>query len=438
MHTRFSVSGLLDACKALTSRHHRALRAVYAICWVLLFCRHSFDFNERFFRIPLLLLTLPVLAGLPHAGIASFLRRSPLTWGVLGMILAAWLAGTMSPFPGQRSFSHIIFGWFVLALAGFTMRLTFPDNALRFFALGAGAGLLASALWAAFGLWAGSVSPETVLAGSRLMLFTGYPATLGLMAGFTLVLLGYCYRHGRVIISRKADIVLMLSMFTLLLLSQSRLSLLAVLGAGALICVRAARRPWRTAGAAALLLALLAGAALLLGQAGPLKDSRPYQRMIVLLERPLEDSSVSGRLGLWEAAWGTFLEHPLTGCGLRMFKPAYAEYMEQHRDRLQKKYPFVEPEGGHAHNLVLGVLTEMGLLGLLPLLLIYGAIFRPRGNMPPGSDGDCLRMLFIYLLILGLAEFMLPKIIYSDLFFSAVGLFAGACFPGGQSGRQTA
>jgi O-antigen ligase len=112
---------------------------------------------------------------------------------------------------------------------------------------------------------------------------------------------------------------------------------------------------------------------------------------------------------------------------MRKFPQAYAEYIATDAKRLRAKYRFIWASGGHAHNLALGVLTEMGLVGFLSLALIYFGVFRERG-MPPGSDGDCLRMMFVYFLFQGCLDYMLNNIVYCDLFFGSLGLFMGTAF----------
>jgi O-antigen ligase len=346
---------------------------------------------------------------------------------LIALGLAAFVAAWNSPFPPSRSFSHFVFGWLVLALAGFTMKLLYPDKALRLMFLGMAAGLTATSVWVAAGSHLGLADVEKVLLGGRLFLFTGYPGTLGMMSGFILTGFFFFMRHGRCVISRKIDLILMLLTFSVLIFSQARTGLLAFAASAGLILALADKRPLRALVLVSLCGFMLAGAAYGLGQIDPLKRSEPYQRMLALISHPLKDSAITGRLAIWEAAVGTFATHPLTGCGLRMFPPAYAEYMDKHGETARAKYVFVEPSARHAHNLVLGVLAELGLLGFFPLLLIYIYALKPR-KAPPDGDIRCLQALFFYFVIHGLAEYMLTFTIYGDLFFGLVGLFMGAVY----------
>lgn len=75
------------------------------------------------------------------------------------------------------------------------------------------------------------------------------------------------------------------------------------------------------------------------------------------------DFALSGRLSIWRTAIAMSLAHPVNGVGVRGFRDAYATYAA-------KDDPWLaDVEHGaaafHAHQIVLEVLSETGLLGLL-------------------------------------------------------------------------
>ncbi len=75
------------------------------------------------------------------------------------------------------------------------------------------------------------------------------------------------------------------------------------------------------------------------------------------------DFALSGRLSIWRTAIDMSLAHPVNGVGVRGFRDAYATYAA-------KDDPWLaDVEHGaaafHAHQIVLEVLSETGLLGLL-------------------------------------------------------------------------
>ncbi len=408
------------------ARNGYILIFIYSVCWALLFFWHAFDFTNRVFRVPLLLLSAPVLLGLSCSALGPYLRRSALLWCVAAIALAACIAGYLSPIPSSRSYSHIIFGWLVLTLAGLTMKLAAPDKALRFMLLGLIAGLASSSLWAAlcavFGL---ADTNQILLGGTRLQLFTGYAATLGLMSGFAATGLFVFWKHKRRLISARIDPALMAGAMLLLVLAQARAALFSfILCVGAAV-ILAAKRPLRMFACVVLCGVLSIGAALALGQFSPFKESASFQRMLTFISQPTKDLAVTGRLVIWEVAAESFMDRPATGYGMRMFPQVYAGYMEKHGDAMHAKYGFREQSGTHAHNLILGILTELGILGFLPLICIYITAFRIK-SPSPGSDIHCLHVLFLYFFLHGLTEYMLSRIIYSDLFFASLGILIGS------------
>ena len=113
------------------------------------------------------------------------------------------------------------------------------------------------------------------------------------------------------------------------------------------------------------LLALFASAVLaitLLAVISPQVNSR-IERTSKLLSTDSEavDVALSGRLRIWSAAGCMLRDHPLTGVGVRGFREAYP-----HCDPASGT-PAEWGEGNalHAHQIVLEVLSETGLLGAL-------------------------------------------------------------------------
>ncbi len=150
-----------------------------------------------------------------------------------------------------------------------------------------------------------------------------------------------------------------------LLLAQSRGALLGLRGAVAAMAWLGwpPLRRWLAGGAAAA----LAGVALALAT-GRLTTAALLAR---LGWRPLTDAALSAditdanfstveRLAHWAAAWRMFLAHPLTGVGAGNYAIAYAAYAVP-------RWPLAL---GHAHNLALHLLAELGIGGLLCYLAI--------------------------------------------------------------------
>ncbi|WP_243042218.1 O-antigen ligase family protein [Dyella sedimenti] len=124
------------------------------------------------------------------------------------------------------------------------------------------------------------------------------------------------------------------------------------------------RRFFAMAGLGALLLALAGGIAW--------KTSGRFQAR---MEHTLQaaqgssqslDAALSGRLDIWRASVRMFRAHPVNGVGVRAFRNAYPAYAPADDHFVVSEEACGVGEGAcHAHQWVLEVLTETGVLGLL-------------------------------------------------------------------------
>ncbi len=78
----------------------------------------------------------------------------------------------------------------------------------------------------------------------------------------------------------------------------------------------------------------------------------------------LDELSVKSRIGIWETSFKSVLKHPLLGVGIGNYPIVLNEDISAAK------------KGASAHNLYLDIASEMGLLGLLALLLIFWQIFK--------------------------------------------------------------
>lgn len=115
-----------------------------------------------------------------------------------------------------------------------------------------------------------------------------------------------------------------------------------------------------------LLLGVALGIALSVGgvwKASEGFDARMERSLLVMqgTEHALDEAS-AGRVRIWSTAVAMFQAHPVTGVGVRGFRFVYPEYSETGD-------PFVDRATGigasHAHQIVLEILSETGLVGLL-------------------------------------------------------------------------
>lgn len=125
---------------------------------------------------------------------------------------------------------------------------------------------------------------------------------------------------------------------------------------------------WRLAGGSKRRLALWAGAALLLMAVGTISAYQVSEPFRARIDRTLAaaggdyDFALAGRVPIWRTAVRMAVDHPINGVGVRGFRYAYPAYADPGD-------PWVDPVAGtgaaHAHQLVLELLTETGLVGLL-------------------------------------------------------------------------
>lgn len=127
---------------------------------------------------------------------------------------------------------------------------------------------------------------------------------------------------------------------------------------------------WREAGNARRFAAWCAAgvaAFALLGAAAYHWSGRFEVRVARTLEAARGDSAaidfaLAGRLPIWRTAWAMAADHPVNGVGVRGFRYAYPKYAAPGD-------PWLQPDSGtgalHAHQLVLELLAETGVIGLL-------------------------------------------------------------------------
>lgn len=75
--------------------------------------------------------------------------------------------------------------------------------------------------------------------------------------------------------------------------------------------------------------------------------------------------AVLERLAHWQAALDMARDHLWLGVGFGNYEPAYPEY-----DLINWPYPL-----GHAHNYYLNLLAEIGVIGLIAYLILWGTVF---------------------------------------------------------------
>jgi hypothetical protein len=112
------------------------------------------------------------------------------------------------------------------------------------------------------------------------------------------------------------------------------------------------------------------------------------------------DESISDRLTLWRTAWHVFLQHPLVGTGFNTFAAVQAQ---DPQSALFASY-------GNAHDNLLSVLSDLGVLGPVLLLLVQAAALLALLGWPPAVFGSdrLWRVTFagaiVVMLVMGLTQ----------------------------------
>jgi len=110
------------------------------------------------------------------------------------------------------------------------------------------------------------------------------------------------------------------------------------------------------------------------------------------------DASSMERAPIFRTAWKMFLAHPVNGVGVRAFPTAYMEYAEPDDIHIRKS-------GGvsgatHAHNILLEVLADTGLVGFTGLLAAVAFLVWHRRRTSPAERRDAFPFVLALALIL--------------------------------------
>jgi len=146
------------------------------------------------------------------------------------------------------------------------------------------------------------------------------------------------------------------------LLAGSRASWFALSLVALALLWRETRRPLRFATAVAVLALGLAASVFVAAKSSDAFNARLQRTLQALEGSPGEvDFALAGRAQIWQTSVEMIEAHPINGVGVRGFRYAYPQYAAPGD-------AFVQTDGSgaaHAHQWVLEVLSETGVLGLL-------------------------------------------------------------------------
>lgn len=254
----------------------------------------------------------------------------------------------------------------------------------------------------------------------RLKLFAIHPSRLGLYCAICFLFLLY-----RATVAgpreRAFSVVAALLAMSILVATNTRGNMFMLpLG---ILCLVAAlpRRCWKRFGLALLVCAVFAGGTMWMN-----RGSFTGRRIVSALADMTGDSTFRSRLPIWEAGWESFKAGPVIGHGHQSYQELHGRYLAEHKAELDFKYNgFYEKKVKQAHNIILGRLVEVGLLGTLAFLVFYcGAVLAAWGG-----KGD--RRWFLAPLVFYFALSMLDDGLFrmNDAFILFIAGAALPCFP---------
>jgi len=187
---------------------------------------------------------------------------------------------------------------------------------------------------------------------------------------------------------------------------------------------------WRRFGRKRFLALLLVGIAVTSALAFTFSEqfgSRIDRSLAVLSgDRAGMNEALSGRLSVWHAALGMIAEHPVNGVGIRGFRDAY----ERHAAADDFWLSHGQHGALHAHQIVLEILSETGVIGLL-LWLMGGALaFRAwRWALPQARRRAAVPALALVVTAFPLnTSLAFYSTFWGGVFLLLLALFAGSLF----------
>jgi oligosaccharide repeat unit polymerase len=317
---------------------------------------------------------------------------------------------------------RIVRNWVTFYIIGAGAVYYLGWNAIRYIFLALVIGVLLS-----FGsLFLHSSFPEVKLfiptynESSRLALYMSHPNNLGALLGWGCCLLCYCRLNNIIIINKLIDLALLIAMLALIGLTGSRTGMLA-----SLIIMSGMLFIFRRKHLAKFFIVILCMVALFFTLRYMIIKYIPENnRFISVLNNPIQDSTLQSRLVIWDIALKFIEQKPLTGHGPHSFQTLYNKYVSEHAEELHAKYKGVEPDIRQAHNFVLGLLSDMGAIGLILCLAMLSLWLYATLRCPPPYNLGAFAIMFT--LLIGLAEYPLYTTWRAAALFTACGfIFAG-------------
>ncbi len=152
----------------------------------------------------------------------------------------------------------------------------------------------------------------------------------------------------------------------------------------------------------------------------------------LFINRLLNTSTIEGRIDLYKLNSKLFLKSPIWGNGYGAYGNVKEEFEQKTHTKISK-YKFIQ-KGAKSHDTIVGILVDLGLLGLGLLMYIFfyffKAIFRLYNKLPQdGFLGKDLAVMFLGMIIVFIINVQTVEIRFflfvNSMLFSIAGIAVG-------------
>ena len=313
--------------------------------------------------------------------------------------------------------------WITFFIIGFGAVHYLGWKTFRFAIFGICAGLLVSVPLILLYMYWPEYSIMTPLSSPwdpRMALYMEYCNDLGAMTAWGCCLWFFLRVNKQRILSPGLDWLFLIIMAVPLFLSWYRTSIIA---AAAIVIFMAITLPKLSIKKMLFAIVSTALVVIVLHQVPP-PGHPQLRRVYSAITSPHTDATIVSRLPLWEVAWHGYLQSPVYGNGLRSYSRLHKETLAKHGAEFRKKYPVVEVDMHRPHNLPLGIMSDMGTIGLILIIGVYAAGLAASGRVSPPFKIGLYALL--YSLIIGITDTVMYETwLVLIVFSSCGGAFAG-------------
>lgn len=408
---------------ALMDKRKAAL-SLFAVLWLLIWAFLVLSLNIEWLRFSLLAITVCLMVFDLRQGrltLEPLIRRRSTFFFIffftaLSLFAAIWLLIDEHSLRTARN-------WVTFCVIGFGAVHYLGWKSFRLTVIGICAGLLVSVILILLYMYWPEYSIMTPLSSpwdQRMALYMEYCNDLGAMTGWGCCLWFFLRLNKQHILSPGIDWLLLVGMAIPLCLSWYRTSIFAAAAIGIFMAITLPRLSIKKM-VIAVVTAILA---IMVLQLVPTPDHPQLRRVMSAIKSPHRDTTIVSRLPLWEVAWRGYLQNPVYGNGLKSYSRLHKEMLDKYGDEFRKKYPIVEVDMHRPHNLMLGVMSDMGTIGLVLIIGVYvSGLTASAGVSPPFKIG---LYALLYSLIIGITDTVMYETwLVLIMFGSCGGMLAG-------------